>query len=85
MHFVDMLYSEEIWIVQGEKTGEEIDLPGVIPAKAGIHCADGGPSTPLDFRAIEQWIPAFAGMTGRVRDSGSRRSRVRQPGAGSSR
>jgi hypothetical protein len=27
----------------------------VIPAKAGIHCADAA--------AVETWIPAFAGMT----------------------
>jgi hypothetical protein len=43
MHFVDMLYSEKL-DRSGEKTGEENRIvstcPPVIPAKAGIHCAD---------------------------------------------
>ena len=39
--------------------GAALETP-VIPAKAGIHSAD------LGKCAVTDWIPAFAGMTGRA-------------------
>jgi hypothetical protein len=38
----------------------------VIPAKAGIQCADAWINDTLRLRALEQWIPAVAGMTNMV-------------------
>jgi hypothetical protein len=45
---------------------EIIPLSFVIPAKAGIHRATGS--------ALDEWIPAFAGMT-KKRDDGKRPGR----------
>jgi hypothetical protein len=38
----------------------------VTPAKAGVHCSGGREGHAAPIRGDEQWIPAFAGMTGRV-------------------
>jgi hypothetical protein len=38
------------------------DRETVIPAKAGIHCLKGRKPSPSE-QTLNEWIPAFAGMT----------------------
>ena len=35
----------------------------VTPAKAGVHCSGSSTTKTLANQLMEQWIPAFAGMT----------------------